>query len=561
MSDQFYYFPYLPGELRIQIWQEALHEPRDLVVDYGKYNAYSMEDDFHGSLPIPALLHVNQESRRLSLNYFGCYFKNQLFTASHVKNFARALYRMYLNGSSRIPYERRKGGIFINPENDMIHMSSYTLCRMTLRFKQQTSHLQRVHIILDLLSQSEFHRRQTIWKIICRDLPRLVELVLSVTCTQDLHRLFGSLRTTGFRRELKNWSVPRLCIFDDSSGVSICGKINKGLWNRDEYRSIKYPREAVQSICVQSPFSTFSHEEIRLMTHERGNWSAISLIDFLCFYDNAELHAHGPSIIRLDRQVANGRRFGPRGSQERFNRMKLIYYQINLPIDNTIADGMVQVKIKNRVMKMDTSPLVSSTQEALQSVFDWPQFQDVSPEELRLCDRVQEEGYEMDTSQFPSYEESLQSIFHAPKYQDLSSEELRTYDYARKLQAHRFFCEFTYKALTVMGYNKRGAHLDISYEELRLFGYPYFQLFSDRTFSLDQDKLADYIHYTPGWSTERFWFKQQEGRFISNDFFDRSSTRIGAFMQKILSEAFMRRLYSSVVYPNRAYNSQVMCWY
>jgi hypothetical protein len=82
-------FPKLPGELRQEIWILALPGPRDILIrldpqDMRALDVSDMKEDEHPYYrakayagPVPAHLHVNQESRAIAKIYYELGFKGQ----------------------------------------------------------------------------------------------------------------------------------------------------------------------------------------------------------------------------------------------------------------------------------------------------------------------------------------------------------------------------------------------------------------------------------------------------------------------------------------------------
>ncbi|EPE27974.1 hypothetical protein GLAREA_04765 [Glarea lozoyensis ATCC 20868] len=88
---KFHLFPHLPQELRLEIWNIILAEPRQIKIDCKKRRILQRRvvDSWTTDTPIPALLHVCSESRYLGLSYYKPYFSTKTCSKAIYLNFER----------------------------------------------------------------------------------------------------------------------------------------------------------------------------------------------------------------------------------------------------------------------------------------------------------------------------------------------------------------------------------------------------------------------------------------------------------------------------------------
>jgi hypothetical protein len=86
---KFHLFSHLPKELRLEIWNIFLSEPRQIKIDCKKRRVLQRRvvDSWLCDHRIPALLHVCSESRFLALSYYTPYFTTETCSKAIYLNF------------------------------------------------------------------------------------------------------------------------------------------------------------------------------------------------------------------------------------------------------------------------------------------------------------------------------------------------------------------------------------------------------------------------------------------------------------------------------------------
>jgi hypothetical protein len=78
-SIEFHLFPQLPKELRLEIWNIIIGEPRRVHIEGKKRRVLHRRvvESWHSDQRIPSLLHICSESRFLGLSYYTPYFTTE----------------------------------------------------------------------------------------------------------------------------------------------------------------------------------------------------------------------------------------------------------------------------------------------------------------------------------------------------------------------------------------------------------------------------------------------------------------------------------------------------
>lgn len=194
---QFHLFPALPMELRLKIWAMALSNPRTVHLSCKKSEWHKRTPEVgrkiesFSSIPgVPALLHVNRESRHEALNYYtSCFItpRSELYI-----NFAHDIVRF--------------------PDNMLVSIPRKELESIT-------------HVVLEVKDKAYFghFNMETVKKMSnCKEMKLMVPsgaIYLADTVRDPLAPLIGSFEDA--MREDPGWECPRILIFDKDSGEEL----------------------------------------------------------------------------------------------------------------------------------------------------------------------------------------------------------------------------------------------------------------------------------------------------------------------------------------------------
>jgi hypothetical protein len=112
LSAEFHHFPQLPQELRLEIWNIMLAEPRKVNIDCKKRRLLQRRvvESWHADQRVPPLLHVCSESRFLGLSYYTPYFTTDTSSKAIYLNFERDMI-CFPDGVIGYLAKREKNGI------------------------------------------------------------------------------------------------------------------------------------------------------------------------------------------------------------------------------------------------------------------------------------------------------------------------------------------------------------------------------------------------------------------------------------------------------------------
>ncbi|KAF8858013.1 hypothetical protein BDZ45DRAFT_674319 [Acephala macrosclerotiorum] len=106
-SDEFHYFPHLPGEIRNKIWGFALQDTVNNCTikwdrNVGEDVVYQFGDGFEAVSPEPAILLVNQESRSFAIGQYELTFGTNYDSAKVMLNYERDRLFVITKGNHQI---------------------------------------------------------------------------------------------------------------------------------------------------------------------------------------------------------------------------------------------------------------------------------------------------------------------------------------------------------------------------------------------------------------------------------------------------------------------------